>query len=135
MSQKMRLNTSRKSVSFCLQTLSAAVLSTLLFASNADAAALGKLTVKSALGQPLDAEIELSAVTSGEDGLLAPRVAPVDAYRSAGIDFNPVLYSLRFTVAKHDDGRQYIAVSSTQPINEPTQSKTPQMRLIVWRAQ
>ncbi len=119
MSQKMRLNTSRKSVSFCLQTLSAAVLSTLLFASNADAAALGKLTVKSALGQPLNAEIELSAVTAGEDGSLQPRIASVDAYKSAGIDFNPVLYSLRFAVAKHDDGRQYIAVTSTQAINEP----------------
>jgi pilus assembly protein FimV len=119
MSQKMRLNTSRKSVSFCLQTLSAAVLSTLLFASHADAAALGKLTIKSALGQPLNAEIELSSVTPGEDGLLQPRVASVDAYKSAGIEFNPVLYSLRFTVAKHDDGRQYIAISSTQAVNEP----------------
>lgn len=119
MSQKMRLNTSHKSLSFGLRTLSAAVLTTLLFASHADAAALGKLTVKSALGQPLSAEIELSSVTPGEDGLLQPRLASVDAYRSAGIDFNPVLYSLRFTVAKHDDGRQYIAVSSTQAINEP----------------
>jgi pilus assembly protein FimV len=119
MSQKMRLNTSRKSVSFCLQTLSAAVLSTFLFASHAEAAALGKLTIKSALGQPLNAEIELSSVTAGEDGLLQPRVAPADAYKSAGIEFNPILYSLRFTVAKHDDGRQYIAVTSTQAINEP----------------
>jgi len=119
MSQKMRLNTSRKSVSFCLQTLSAAVLSTLLFASQADAAALGKLTVKSALGQPLNAEIELSAVTPGEDGSLQPRIASVDAYKSAGIDFNPVLYNLRFAVAKHEDGRQYISVTSTQPVNEP----------------
>ncbi|MBV8636150.1 MAG: LysM peptidoglycan-binding domain-containing protein, partial [Burkholderiaceae bacterium] len=115
----MRLNTSHKSVSFGLRTVSAAVLSTLLFASHADAAALGKLTVKSALGQPLSAEIELSSVTPGEDGLLQPRVAPIDAYKSAGIDFNPVLYSLRFTVAKHDDGRQYIAITSTKPVNEP----------------
>ena len=119
MSQKMRLNTSRKSVSFCLQTLSAAVLSTLLFTSNADAAALGKLTVKSALGQPLNAEIELSAVTEGEDGSLQPHIASVDAFKSAGIDYNPILQSLHFAVAKHDDGRQYISITSSQAINEP----------------
>lgn len=119
MPQKMRLNTSPKSVSFGLRTLSAAVVSALLFASTANAAGLGKLTVNSALGQPLRAEIELTSVSNDENGLLVPRLASSDAYRSAGIDLSPVLYSLRFAVAKHDDGRQYISVTSAQPVNEP----------------
>jgi len=119
MPQKMRLNTSPKSVSFGLRTLSAAVVSALLFASTANAAGLGKLTVNSALGQPLRAEIELTSVSNDENGLLVPRLASTDSFRTAGIDINPVLYSLRFTVAKHDDGRQYISVTTAQPLNEP----------------
>ena len=119
MPQKMRLNTSPKSASFGLRTLSAAVLTTLLFATNSYAAGLGKLTVNSALGQPLRAEIELTSVSADETGLLVPKLASTDAFRSAGVDMNPVLFSLRFAVAKHDDGRQYIVVTSTQPVNEP----------------
>jgi pilus assembly protein FimV len=113
----MHLSTRSKSVSFSLQTLSAAVLSALLFA-NASAAGLGKLTVISALGQPLHAEVEITSATKDEVGLLMPKLASIDAFRQANIDFNPALYSLRFAVEQRD-GRPIISVTSTQPINEP----------------
>jgi pilus assembly protein FimV len=119
MPRRMRLNTRPQSVMFklSLQTLSAAVLSTLLFAQ-ASAAGLGKLTVNSALGQPLHAEIELTSVSSDEAGQLVPKLASTDAFRQANIDFNPALLSLRFAVVQRD-GKQYITVTSTQPINDP----------------
>jgi hypothetical protein len=52
-----------------------------------------------ALGQPLRAEIELTAVTADEASALVAKLAPAEAFRSANIDFNPALMSLRFEVA------------------------------------
>jgi pilus assembly protein FimV len=84
----------------------------------ANAAGLGKLTVLSSLGQPLRAEIELTAVSADEAAGLAAKLAPADAFRLANIDFNPALLSLRFEVEQRN-GRQIIRVTSGQPINEP----------------
>ncbi|WP_255753824.1 FimV/HubP family polar landmark protein [Massilia sp. erpn] len=86
--------------------------------ASANAAGLGKLTVLSSLGQPLRAEIELTAVTPEEAGELAAKLASPDAFRQANIDFNPALLSLKFDVEQRS-GRQFIRVSSSQPINEP----------------
>ncbi|WP_304514950.1 FimV/HubP family polar landmark protein [Duganella sp. sic0402] len=101
-----------------MKTLTSAVASAVLMAATANAAGLGKLTVLSALGQPLRAEIELTAVTPEEAGGLVAKLAPQDAYRSANIDFNPALMSLRFDVEQRN-GKQIIKVSSSQTINEP----------------
>jgi pilus assembly protein FimV len=89
-----------------------------LLSPAANAAGLGKLTVLSSLGQPLRAEIELTAVSADEAAGLAAKLAPPDAFRLANIDFNPALLSLRFEVEQRN-GRQIIRVSSGQPINEP----------------
>ncbi|WP_420474168.1 FimV/HubP family polar landmark protein [Noviherbaspirillum sp. ST9] len=102
---------------FNLKTLSAAVASALVF-SNAYAAGLGKLTVLSSLGQPLRAEIELTAVSKDEVGALTAKLASAEAYRQANIDFHPALMTLRFGVEQRGD-RQFIRLSSSQPLNEP----------------
>jgi pilus assembly protein FimV len=114
----MPVHTRPSIVSIALKTLTSAVASAVLVAATANAAGLGKLTVLSSLGQPLRAEIELTAVTAEEAGALVAKLAPVDAFRTANIDFNPALLSLRFEVEQRN-GRQIIRVSSTQPINEP----------------
>ncbi|KQQ33843.1 pilus assembly protein FimV [Duganella sp. Leaf126] len=85
---------------------------------SANAAGLGKLTVLSALGQPLRAEIEVSAVTAEEAGGLSVRLASQEAFRTANIDFNPALSALRFEVEQRN-GRPLVRVSSSQPLNEP----------------
>jgi pilus assembly protein FimV len=105
-------------VSFALKTLTSAVASAVLVASTANAAGLGKLTVLSSLGQPLRAEIELTSVSAEEASALVAKLAPTEAFRSANIDFNPALSSLRFEVEPRN-GRQVIKVSSSQAINEP----------------
>lgn len=102
---------------FTLKTLSAAVLSAVLF-SNADAAGLGKLTVLSALGQPLRAEIEITTVGKDESGGLSAKIASAEAFRQAGIEYTSVLNSLSFAVEQRGN-RQFIRVSSSQPVNEP----------------
>jgi pilus assembly protein FimV len=84
----------------------------------AHAMGLGNLTVHSALGQPLQAEIELVRTTGDQEGALTPRIAGYDAYRQANIEFNPVLSSLRFAIETRGE-RRLIRVTSSQPINEP----------------
>ncbi|CAN7668267.1 LysM peptidoglycan-binding domain-containing protein [Duganella sp. LjRoot269] len=105
-------------VSFALKTLTGAVASAVLVAATANAAGLGKLTVLSSLGQPLRAEIELTAVSADEAGALVAKLAPAEAFRVANIDFNPTLLSLRFEIEQRN-GRQIIRVTSSQPVNEP----------------
>jgi pilus assembly protein FimV len=105
-------------VSFALKTLTSAVAGAVLLSAAANAAGLGKLTVLSSLGQPLRAEIELTAVTPEEASGLVAQLASADAFRTANIDFNPALTSLRFEVEQRN-GRQLIRVSSSQPVNEP----------------
>ncbi|MFS2004014.1 FimV/HubP family polar landmark protein [Duganella sp. CT11-25] len=114
----MPVHTRPSIVSFALKTITSAVASAVLVAASANAAGLGKLTVLSSLGQPLRAEIELTAVSAEEAGALVAKLAPADAFRTANIDFNPALLSLRFEVDQRN-GRQIIRVSSSQPINEP----------------
>lgn len=117
MSQKMRVNTQPKLITFSLKTLSAAVVSAVLF-SNAYGAGLGKLTVLSGLGQPLHAEIELTSVSKEESGSLSVKLASVEAFRQANIEFNPALFALRFAVDQRS-GKQFVRITSSQPVNEP----------------
>ena len=81
-------------------------------------AGMGKLTVMSGLGQPLRAEVELS-VTREELSSLSARVAPVDAFKQAGIEFAPVLAAIKFEIAKRPDGKSILKLSSDRPIGEP----------------
>lgn len=105
-------------MSLALKTLYGAVASAVFLSSAACAAGLGKLTVLSSLGQPLRAEIELTAVSNEEAAGLVAKLAPPDAFRLANIEFNPALLSLRFAVEQRN-GSQYIKISSSQPVNEP----------------
>lgn len=83
------------------------------------AAGLGKITVLSALGQPLKAELEVTA-TSEEAVSLAVRIASVDAFRQAGIDYSPALATLRFSrEIKERGGRRFLEISTDSPLNEP----------------
>ena len=106
-----------KPIAFQLKKLSAAVALATLF-SNAVAAGWGDLRVQSSLGQPLRAEIELVSASRQDDGPLTVKLAPFDTYRQANIEFNPVLTSLRFAVEQRGN-RQFVRVTSTQPLNEP----------------
>lgn len=114
----MRLNTRSKISSLALKTLSGALASAVFLSSSAYAAGLGKLTVLSALGQPLSAEIELTSVSADDGTGLTAKLAPADAFRTANIEFNPALLSLRFAVEQRG-GRQFIKITSSQPVNEP----------------
>jgi pilus assembly protein FimV len=96
------------------------VLAALLLAwGQADAAGLGRLSVQSALGQPLKAEIELYSVTKEEMQSISARLASVDAFRQARIERLDALNSLRFSVDSRPNGQPIIRVSSSAPITDP----------------
>ncbi len=114
----MHVSTRPSIVSFALKTLASAVACAVLLSPAANAAGLGKLTVLSSLGQPLRAEIELTAVSADDAGALVAKLAPTEAFRAANIDFNPTLLSLRFEIDQRN-GHQIIRITSGQPVNEP----------------
>ncbi|MBC3935071.1 FimV/HubP family polar landmark protein [Undibacterium rugosum] len=105
-------------ISLGRKALGVAVASTLMVMSSAHATGMGRLTVLSALGQPLKAEIELTSPGKDEISSLVPKLASADAYRQANIEFNAALLSLRFSIEPKGAG-YIIKVSSTQAMNEP----------------
>lgn len=98
-------------------TIIAAALAVLPLA--AQAAGLGKITVLSALGQPLKAELEVTA-SNEEVASLSARVASREAFRQAGVEYAPALEGLRFSrEIKERGGRRYIELTTDWPLNEP----------------
>jgi pilus assembly protein FimV len=83
------------------------------------AAGLGKVTVQSALGQPLRAEVEISSVQPGEADTFTARMAPSQAFRDAGIEINPALASIKLVTERRPEGRHVVVLTSVAPINEP----------------
>ena len=82
-------------------------------------AGLGRINVQSALGQPLRAEIEVTAVSREEAASLAARLASAAAFRQANLDFNPALGRVRLMLERRSEGGYVIRVASPTPVNEP----------------
>ena len=90
-----------------------------LWAANACALSLGSITVQSALGEPLRAEIDVPDINAEEAASLKTAVASPDAFRAAGLEYNPAMSGLRVSLQRRPDGRAYIRLSSDRPVNEP----------------
>lgn len=101
--------------------LSAVALAALLAlgGSNAQALSLGRITVQSALGEPLHAEIDIPELNADEASSLKVQVALPATFKSAGLDYSPVLTGLRMVLQKRPDGRSYLRLSSDQLVQEP----------------
>ncbi|MBB1074870.1 fimbrial protein FimV [Rhodoferax sp. 4810] len=95
----------------------AALLS--VWGSPAAALSLGRITVQSALGEPLKAEIDVLDINADEASSLVTKVAPPEAFQAAGLDYNPALSSLRTSLQRRPDGRAYLRISSDRTIGEP----------------
>ncbi len=91
----------------------------LLCAAPAWALGLGRITVQSALGESLKAEIDVTSITADEASSLRLRVAPAQAYRAAGVDYNPALAPAQVQVVRRPDGRSVLRVTSDRAVLEP----------------
>ncbi len=98
--------------------LSIAVSSALL-ASQASALGLGELNVKSALNEPLQAEIQLLQVRDLKASDIRPRLADDDAFSLAGLSRSGVLSSVDFDVELNAQGGAKVVISSDAPVREP----------------
>lgn len=101
--------------------LKAVALAALLAFSgtNALALSLGRITVQSALGEPLRAEIDIPEINAEEAASLKVQLALPANFRSAGLDYSPVLTGLKMELRKRPDGRSYLRLSSDQLVQEP----------------
>ena len=91
-----------------------------LLASNvAFTLGVGGIEVKSALSEPLNAEIQLFSVRPGEGDNIRVSLATLKEFTAAGIDRPLHLSYLKFKVIEKGDGNAYVKVYSDRPIREP----------------
>ncbi len=90
----------------------------LAFPGHALALGLGKLTVDSALGQPLSARIELTSVTREDLDSLRARVADPNLYRQNNLTYQGTLSRARISL-EGGTGTPYLRVSSPVSVQEP----------------
>ena len=85
----------------------------------AHALGLGRVTVQSALGEPLRAEIDIADINAAEASSLRTSVASADVFRAAGMEYSPSVADLQISIQKRADGRFYLRLSSTRAVTEP----------------
>ncbi|MDR2613832.1 MAG: hypothetical protein LBC91_00690, partial [Candidatus Accumulibacter sp.] len=84
----------------------------------AQAAGLGRLVVFSALGQPLRAEIEVTA-TPQELADMKAQLASPETFKQAGLDYATALLNVRFGLERRPNGQVVVKLFSERPINDP----------------
>ena len=85
----------------------------------AHALGLGEVTLKSALNQPLVAEIELLEVRDLASNEVVPSLASAEEFSKAGVDRQYFLTDLKFTPVLKPNGKSVIRVTSNKPVREP----------------
>jgi pilus assembly protein FimV len=85
----------------------------------ATATGLGKLTVISGLGEPLNAEIELLATTKVELSSLSAHVASSSVYAEQGIELASAVSAIRIELTSKSDGTPVLKLTTPQPVNDP----------------
>ncbi|MFO1264879.1 MAG: FimV/HubP family polar landmark protein [Rhodoferax sp.] len=97
----------------------AAIALVSLSASSAWALSLGRITVQSALGEPLRAEIDVLDINAEEASSLKAGVASPEAFAAAGLEYNAAMSSLKASLQRRADGRPYIQLVSDKAITDP----------------
>ena len=108
---------SLKAGRFALTGVAAAAIG--LIGSNAYALGLGRVAVQSSLGESLRAEIDVTSLTPEEAGSLRVRIAPPEAYRAAGVDYNAALTGTQAVLQRRPDGRAVLQITSDRTVQEP----------------
>ena len=91
----------------------------LALSTDASALALGKLNIRSALGEPLRAEIEVTEITAAEADGLRVNIASQAAFNAAGVTYNPALADVRVNLQRRADGRYVVSLNGNRSMNDP----------------
>jgi pilus assembly protein FimV len=92
---------------------------TVMPALSSHAAGLAGVTVQSALGQPLEAEIQIVALQPEDFPLMQARIASPEEYKAAKLTYVPVIRQLRLSAERRGEGAVW-KLTSAAPINEPS---------------
>lgn len=110
----------RKGTSRLHAVAAAALLSAgLMQHDDALALALGRVAVQSSLGEPLRAEVDVLEITPEEAASLRVGLAAPEAFRSSGMELSSAIAGLQITLQRRADGRAYLSVVGSRPVNEP----------------
>ena len=93
-------------------------LAALLYTSAAIAVGFGEIALKSALNEPLNAEIELTNVGDIDESMLLVKLASPQAFSQAGVSRDFYLTALDFAVGKNAAGATIVRVTTEQPVVE-----------------
>ena len=85
----------------------------------AHALALGRVTVQSALGEALRAEIDIAEINAEEASSLRVGIASSEAFRAAGLEYSATVVGVQISLQKRPDGRSFLRLSSPRPVTEP----------------
>lgn len=85
----------------------------------AHALALGRVTVQSALGETLRAEVDIAEINAEEASSLRLSVGSAAAFKAAGLEYSAAVVGLQVTLQKRADGRLFLRLSTPRPVTEP----------------
>ena len=97
----------------------AALVSVSLTATDAWALALGRISIQSALGEPLRAEVELPQITAAEADSLRATIATPAVFRAQGMEYTATASQFQVQLQRRPDGSAVLRLSSPQPVSEP----------------
>ncbi|HHI92254.1 MAG TPA: hypothetical protein ENK04_01895 [Gammaproteobacteria bacterium] len=80
---------------------------------------LGNIVMKSALNQPLDAQIELLSVQKGDLNNLTVKLGSVEDFQRVGADRAFFLTNINFEVVSRKNGTAYVRLTTTKTVTEP----------------
>jgi pilus assembly protein FimV len=83
---------------------------------------LGRLALLSRLGEPLDAEIEVTAIPVEARDSLSAQIVPIGVFERFGVTPSPPLEVLRAAVERGADGLPVVRLKSTVPLDRPAVS-------------
>ena len=83
------------------------------------ALSLGRLTVQSALGEPLRAQVDILDINAEEAASIKATVASASAFAAAGLEYSAAIASLQATLMRRPDGHAYLQLTTDRTINEP----------------
>jgi len=99
--------------------LTATAVSLALASTASHALTLGDIEMRSALNQPMNAQIRLQTQSASEAEGLIVKLASQEAFSRAGLERNPTLNDLKFSVDASNSLAPVIRISSTKPVVEP----------------
>jgi pilus assembly protein FimV len=123
----MATETRVKTIFWCGLLVSSALWAGIA-ATGAAAAGLGELTLRSMLGQPLNADINVFVNDKRDLDALSARIAPASAHQQAGIPNQTAALLLKATLQTGQDGRTIIRVESVKPVTEPAMKLLIELR-------